>query len=724
MKNPNECRQPLARKPLGGISASAVTFSVLLSSSVVADSQSEYSDPTKPEHPQNKSTEQQRLSPIVVSGEEQENAPLIHQNESVQSGKSSVSIQDTPASISVVKQEFIQNTGAKNLQDALLYSSGVYAGNFGFDTRGDWTKVRGLDASNYVDGLRSIYGYYNSVRPNIYAYESVEVLKGPSSVLYGQSELGGIINTVSKLPNSQQQGEIWGQVGSFDRKQFATDVTGPLTGDGEWLYRLIVLHRNSGTQVDHVDDDGYVLAPSLTWRPNSDTTMTLLGNIQESEGGVSAQFLPTRGTLDSAPRGDIPVDTFVGEPSWDRYDRNKSEFSFFLDHRLNQTWNLSTILRRTQSEAITREHWSTVGAIPDDAGNIVRTIYMVDRATDVLNADVRAEGNFQFGPTQHTLAIGLDRQDARWDEGNYYSGRGEGGIINLYEPEYGNVNRDVLNPQDRTDNEIEQLGLYIIDHMEVGNTVISTALRRDNSKNTELHPDGSSTETKDNVTSGRVGLMYRFEFGFSPYVSYSEAFVPNLGSDGTGEGGSLKPTTGEQKEVGFKYLSNNEDTSLTFAWFDIEQENRVSQGDIPGGVKQTGATVKGWEMEAKKHFGPLELLFNYADLDAMDESTDTRLPYVAEKTASFWSLYRFDHGFRAGFGARYTGNTVGWGGAPRVPSVSLYDLMFGYSTGAWDFSINAKNLEDEKYVSWCRSEGADCGYGERRNLTGNVRYRF
>ena len=170
---------------------------------------------------------------VEVSAEGAEEAGYITERETAKTGKLDVAVEETPFAISVVNQEFIRDTGAKNIQDALLYSSGVYAGAFGFDTRGDWAKIRGMDASFYLDGLRSIYGSYNSVRTNVYALEQLEVLKGPSSVLYGQSELGGIINSVSKLPKPEQQGEIWAQVGSYDRKQLAADVTGPLSEDGK-----------------------------------------------------------------------------------------------------------------------------------------------------------------------------------------------------------------------------------------------------------------------------------------------------------------------------------------------------------------------------------------------------------------------------------------------------------------------------------------------------------
>ncbi|MGE0371953.1 MAG: TonB-dependent siderophore receptor [Gammaproteobacteria bacterium] len=636
--------------------------------------------------------------------------------------KNDAPVVETPFSITVVDEEFMADSGAKNIQDALLYSSGVYAGQFGFDTRGDWTSVRGLDANNYQDGLRSIYGFYNSVRTNIYTLESIEVLKGPSSVLYGQSELGGIVNAVSKVPQEESKGEVWAQLGSYDRMQLATDITGPIDEEGRFLYRLIALARESDTQVDHVADDAYVLSPAVTWRPDEATSLTVLANLQETKGQVSAQFLPSKGTIDPAPLGRIPTNTFVGEPGWDRYDRERQDLTVVFDRRINDEWKFASIVRATDSATETREHWISIPTVPADDGTAQRTIYSVDRETEVFGFDVRAEGKVGLGSTQHNLVIGLDYQDAEWTGDNFFSG--DGGPINLYNPVYGNLATG-FTPADLTDSALKQTGFYLVDHVDIGRTIVTAALRRDETEDTTLNISGPDETHDSDATTGRFGLMYKFDSGASPYVSYAESFTPN-GDDGFGN--TLEPTTGEQVEAGVKYLSIDQALAVMFAYFDIEQENRVSDGLTPGGVTQTGAVIKGWELEVRKQWEQLELLVNLTDFSAEDGETGERLPFVAEKLASSWISYQFPRGVRAGIGARYTGDTLGFdlgsGPSPEVPSVTLYDAMVGYATGPWDFSVDAKNLADKTYISWCRYEGADCGYGERLQVSANARYRF
>jgi len=235
---------------------------------------------------------------------------------------------------------------------------------------------------------------------------------------------------------------------------------------------------------------------------------------------------------------------------------------------------------------------------------------------------------------------------------------------------------------------------------------------------------GSDTVSDEEATTGRAGLMYRFDNGISPYISYAEAFSLNLGTDGTAAGNTLKPTTGDQQEAGVKYVSPDQSLGITAAYFDITQENRVSDGSTPGGVEQTGAVIDGWELQVNKRWQRFETQLAYTDMNARDDASGNRLPYVAERQASWWNQLYIASNWRFGAGVRYVGDNVGSGGGPVVPSVTLYDAMIGYTWQNWDFTIDAKNLADEEYITWCRSEGADCGYGERRTVNANAKYRF
>lgn len=661
--------------------------------------------------------------PSITVSTDSPNDRLVTQGRTATVGKSSVSIQDTPFSMNVIDVKQAKEAGAKNVQDVLLYSAGVYAGQYGFDTRGDWASIRGLTPSTYIDGLRSLYGSYNTPRPEIYTLDRVEVLKGPSSVLYGQADLGGIVNVVTKRPQATAAREIEVQLGSHERKQIAADLTGPLNENGDLLYRIVALKRDSNTQVDYVNDDALVFMPSLTWKPNKDTSLTLSYLHQENDSKVSSQFLPSKGTIDPAPLGRIPSSRFVGEPGWDRYDTKKDEVSLFWDQQLSNAWKLAANLRQTNSSSVTKEIYTRVGVVPDNAGNMTRTASSADRDTDVFASDVRLEGILNFGPTKHTVAVGIDYQNAFWEEGNYMS-LTLPGTFNVYNPVYGLANPAALPTSDRNDNKIVQTGIYAMDHMEWGPWVVSAAMRHDSARNTLVTVTGPDTVASNSATTGRLGLMYRFENGISPYISKSTAFSPVLGTDGTATAGVLKPTTGEQKEAGLKYLSASGKTSATLAWFDIEQKNRVIDGATPGGKEQVGAKTDGWELALRQRIGQLELLANYTSMEAINDVTKQRLSSVPEKTASAWAQYLFGSGWRTGLGGRYVGNVTGSAGRPVVPSVTLFDAMVGYTTGPWDLVLSVQNATDKEYVSWCRGVGQDCGYGERRNVMLSANYKF
>ncbi|MDP8566693.1 TonB-dependent siderophore receptor [Methylophilus aquaticus] len=669
--------------------------------------------------------EQATLSEVSVKAQkDRKKDRFITQDRTTSVGKSPVSVQDSPQSITVVDVEQAREMGALNIQDALTYAAGAYSGRYGFDTRGDWVSVRGFTPSIFLDGIRTLYGSYNNTRMDIYTLESIEVLKGPSSSLFGQSDLGGIVNAVTKRPKKEAAREVNMQYGMYDRKQLAVDFTGPVTEDGEWLYRFVALKRDSGTQVDHVNDDAVLFMPSITWQPSDKTSITLQYLHHEVDTVVSSQFLPSKGTIQSAPLGRISSSTFVGEPGWDRYDMKRDELSLFVDQALTSQIKLIANIRKTNSSSETREHWASVGAIPDNAGNITRTIHTADRSTHVFATDTRLQGDFKLGETKHLVSLGMDYQDALWTESNYASTTSAFGI-NLYNPVYGNVDYSKLVGAERDNNKIVQTGFYLSDHIEWGPWVASGAIRRDHATNTLLRFNQAlaDVDSRNSATTGRLGLMYRFDNGISPYINYSEAFVPNLGTDGAG--GVLKATEGEQREAGIKYLSHSGDTSVNFAWFDIEQINRVVQGSTPGGVAQTGAITQGWEVDARQRFGKLDLLANYTHMSAINDVTKFRLSSIAEKIGSAWAQYRFNDHWRAGVGTRYIGDVVGGtANLLEVPSVTLFDAMVGFTYGPWDIRATVRNIADKEYVSWCRGLNQDCGYGERKNAVLSANYKF
>src|SRR5690606_36628390 len=250
---------------------------------------------------------------------------------------------EVPQPVTVIPAEVFEAQGAVSISDTLNYVAGVQANPYGPDSRVDGGFVRGVSALQFRDGMRDIFSYYASIRADPYNFDSVQVLRGPSSMLFGSGSLGGIVNLNSKLPEFMPEGEVSVRYGSFDRIEALADVTGPLGAD--FAGRLVARVRDSGTQTDHVPDDRVMVSPSLTWTPTMDTSVSLLGLYQEDDGGSTSQFLPLVGTILPNPYGRLPTEHFIGKPGWDRYDGRLLQGTVLVDHRFSDVVTFSSKAR-------------------------------------------------------------------------------------------------------------------------------------------------------------------------------------------------------------------------------------------------------------------------------------------------------------------------------------------------------------------------------------------
>lgn len=640
--------------------------------------------------------------------------------------KIEAAVAETPLAMAIITGQRLRDFGAQTVQDSLAYTSGVFAGAYGVDSRGDWSFIRGASPVTYVDGLKSLFGVYNNTRPSTYSLGRVEVIKGPSSVLYGQGSTGGIINLVSKLPKSTASQEVWGSFGSFDRKQGGIDITGPLNSSGTLLYRVVSLVKDSDSQTNFVPDDARVLSPSLTWLPTSKTRITLLSNIQEQNSGTSTQFLPWEGTILPSEFGQIDPSVFLSEPGFDRYDSDQDAITMFFDQVLTDQWRLVTTTRYSESSADYRSMWPSFRPTLVDGRRTTRTAYVSDASSRAFATDIRLSGNFDTGPVSHSFVAGFDYQNATTDNDFYY-GYAEGGTIDVFNPEYGFEVPDVT-VSELPNTNTTQAGIYVNNQMRINDRwVLSLGLRQDE---TESKTENTASGQEDDAFSTRFGGMYLFKNGIAPFVSYSESFTPVTGQNAMGE--LFKPLEGVQKEVGLKYQPKSWRGLITASAFDIEEKNRLTADPVnPFQSVQTGEIEsKGFEIEGQASFYQVSLLASYTYnktevVSSNDGNQGKRIASVPEKLGSFWVNYRpqFLPGFNMGGGIRYLGKN--WDGADllNVPSETLLDLQFGYAYRSLSFTLDIDNATDETYLSSCLIRG-DCYYGQVRTIIGTVRYIF
>lgn len=666
--------------------------------------------------------------------------------------KSDTPIMETARSVSIETLDQVLDKGALVLDDTYTYSAGVTGETYGYATRGDWLAVRGLDVPQYQDSLQSLFGNYNNTRPHIYTLEQVEILKGPASVLYGKGSPGGIVNVVSKRPQEESAQEVVFSYGSFDRSELSFDSTGALDADGRWLYRVVGVYRDAETQVDYVDDNAIVLAPSITFRPTERTNLTLLLNYTETESDTAAQFLPLYGTLYDAPNGrHIESSTYTGEPGFNRYDAETKAVTLLADHQFNEVWGLEVTARYTDAKADYQQAWTAFsvgdnryiynddGSLYKD-GTVPRTFYRNDSTSEQSAIDARLRASFNTGAVGHEMLFGAQYQEVTTGDAGYYdfatgysfaSGGpddnfGDRFWINVFDPVYGNVPpADYLAGlyAEGPETTSEDRGLYVNDQISLDAWRFTLGLRYDE---TETETAGAGQD--DEALSGAAGVLYQFDNGLSPYVSYATSFEPVIGDNNDPDNPQpLDPREGEQTEVGLKYEPASFPGAITLAWFDIEQTNLDDPNALPGTVEQQSGTAEfsGLELEAQAQFGAVSVELNVSKLDA-ELANGFRPDSIPEKQASTWVGYEpqdFLRGFKAGAGIRYLGKRYGGADTIVTPSITLVDLMLGYEFEQWDFTLNVRNAGDRDYYGSCLARG-DCFPGDERTIVGRVAYRL
>ncbi|BDU72287.1 TonB-dependent siderophore receptor [Mesoterricola silvestris] len=637
---------------------------------------------------------------------------------------------ETPQAISVITADQIRDQGARTLQEVLRYAPGVNADVYGLDNRGDWFLLRGgSQGSTLLDGLRRpLSGWYGIVRDEPYAFERVEVLRGPASVMAGQNGPGGVVNLVSKRPQAQAQNEVEVQGGTFGHRQVAADVTGPADAKGEWLYRVVALGRDSRTQVDHADEERQLVAPSLTWRPGTAGSVTVFAEYQRDRSKNTEGFFPLVGTVTPGPHGFIPTNTFISEPDWDTYGGTRIRGGFEAEYRLGAAWTLRAGARHDEVNGKLRSMYANYweGFLPDGR-SLDRTWYATDNHSSVTNAQVLVEGRLAWGNIRHTVMAGVDGLWMR-DSQAYLSGAAT--PLDVYAPAYGAFPRPVLAFGPATVTRTRETGLVAQDQMKIdGRFVVMAGLRLDRSRGgVEGAPDKA-----DSASTRNLGLLYLAEGGWSPYASYAESFEPVAGADVHGV--AFRPKRGRQVEAGLKWAPAGPFTASAAAYRLVETNRLTTDPSDPGNQVQKGeVTVRGAELEANANLPAWDLVAKYtlalaeftASSDPADPSLGKRVPNVPEHAASLWAVRKFRgglQGFRAGLGVRYVGVTWDGTDTQKTPANTLWDGLASYERGPWRFALNATNLFDRTYVVALLNRG-DAWFGTRRKVVLSAGYRW
>lgn len=682
---------------------------------------------------------------VTASSSEDPTAPVkgIVATKTLSATKTAAGLVKTPQSVSVITRDQMAALDVTSVSQALRYSAGVFTEYRGSSNRNDEVFVRGFSyVPKYLDGLS--YGATASSQTGTmdpWLLERVELVRGPASVLFGQVNPGGLINMTSKRPTSQPVHEIQFRTGNDNLAEGAFDLGGPLSDDGHLLYRLNGIARSQNSQVEDYKETRVAIAPALTWYPNDATRFTLLTSYQKDPDAGYRNFLPRYGTVNNVDGSYIPRDFNVSDPSYNQSWREQTLIGYEFEHQLN---DMLTLRQNARYGTIKQKYRYLVYSSSEANSSVLsRRAQHEERQTDEFGIDNQLEAQFATGQLAHTVLSGLDYKTSKDKQ---YLGRAGGSQYDLdwRAPVYGvKVDESTFRTASDEQQNLDQVGLYLQDQLSLENWELLLSGRYDWAEvRTTDFTDSSRSQKNDSKFTWRTGLLYAFDFGLSPYISYSTSFEPNLQTNRAPGVAPFDPSEGKQLEVGVKYQPTPT-ALMTLAMYNLTQSNVATWNSAAGWYENSGK-VRSKGVEAEAHatfFDNLNLIASYTWTDA--ETVNTTVAGTEGKTparipthmASAFTSYTLPNGalksLTAGVGVRYIGTSYGDAkNTFKVPAVDLYDAMVSYELGELSSSLkgakaqfNINNIADTKYVASCAGDSA-CFYGVGRTVTMTVNYAW
>ncbi|WP_099207404.1 TonB-dependent siderophore receptor [Xanthomonas citri] len=485
--------------------------------------------------------------------------------------KTDAPLRDLPISARVLDRTLLEDAGVTDLAGALELASGITkANNLGglwdsYSMRG-FTGDPNFSSDYMVNGFNASRGY-NGLRDAANT-QSIEVIKGPASALYGRGEPGGAVNIVTKKPLFQPQHSVDVSAGRFDSYRAAIDSTGPLSGNV--AYRLNVMHKDQHSFRNTVDSDSTLLAPSLLWMPAPDTTVSY-----ELEA-VRLHTPFDRGV--TAIGGDanrLPASRFLGEPRDGDIDLHSTGHQVFVVHGLDQTWSLQggATYRDSGMRGFSTEPWT----LQADQRSLRRERRYRDYQGRDIAARAEVLGGFQAGRVTHNVLFGIDAN--RFDDSRFQQRARSAATpysMDVLAPRYGVAQPGRLSTITDTDERQQVWGVYAQDQIDLGaRWKALLGLRYDHyQQDLDNHLRGTTQRASDGVVSPRAGMTFHVDDALSLYASAAAGFRPNSGVGANGQ--SFAPEKSRSLETGLKYVQPGDGLEATVAAFRIDKKNVLS----------------------------------------------------------------------------------------------------------------------------------------------------
>ena len=646
-------------------------------------------------------------------------------------GKTPTAIRDIPQSVTVINRAILDAQAATTLTDALRNVPGITLGAGEGGVIGDNINIRGYSARTdiFLDGIRDRSQYARET----FFVESVEVLRGPSSMLFGRGSTGGVINQVSKQANLRELTEVGVGIGTDNYYRATADINRPLSETS--AFRVAALaHTNESTR-DVTDSKRYGVAPSLRFGIGTPTEITMSSVHQRRDDTPDYGFPFAAGGVTGNPTSplDLDRDNFYGYTD-DKFDQDVDMFNLRVEHKFSPVLSL-----RNQTQYST----ARIDAMPTTitaAGVRNRRERSIDDDSLFNQTDLIAK--FDTGTVKHTLTTGVEFGREGY-ENQAYDWVGET-AQNLANPVYGPMPASATRSQlNYTDNTADTFAVYMNDTLALNKEwKLVGGLRWDRfafDGTTLNNVTGATTSFSqtDKMLSHRLGVLYQPTETQSYYASYGTSFNPSaetmtLSADNL----NIDPEENRSVEIGAKWDLMNGGLSLNAALFRVEKTNARSRDEFNNVVGTGDTQVDGFELGAAGQLAKNWQIFaGYTYLDGKinnlnEVSSGTRfsrdgnvLPNTPKHSATLWSAYRIGHGWEIGGGAVYSSSRLlNNANSAKVGGYTRYDATLAYLTKKYDVRLNLQNLTDKEYFDVASGGRATPATG--RALIATVNYRF
>ncbi|ORI07125.1 ligand-gated channel protein [Campylobacter concisus] len=659
-------------------------------------------------------------------------------------GKTNTPILEIPQTVNVVTQQQLKDKKPESLAESLQNVSGISYGN---TTGGIFDSIikrgfgGGRDGSIMRNGVpASVMHSFNKT------VESVEVLKGPASLLYGAQEPGGIINMVTKKPKYDFSNEIWAGIGNRNYWNTGFDATGPIAESG-FAYRFIFDTMQKDYWREFGEYKNVLFAPSLSYKGDDYRINLAYAHTRSTDPIDRGMYLiPSTGKL-------LPIDKKrrLDEP-FNKLKTKLDTLDVNFEKNLGENWLLKGAYAFSRSKH-EYGHIRLMNVLNN--GTATRRNEYYDGFIHRTHAgSLNLNGYVKTGEIEHNLLFGIDakeyyryRPGGLKDTGNHLS-------INIYHPIYGIVGLPTARESSIQYQKLKTIGFYAQDSINLTeNLIYSLGTRYEYydqvARGTTSGPN--STDQQDGKFTWQTGLLYLLTPQWSVYTNYAQSFNPQMAMKG--DIGDIKPEEGKSIEFGSKF--QNDSITASAAVFNINKKNimrTVSGVSTPVGEARSrgfefdfnGRVTQGLSVGASYAFTKTEVR---NDSGAFAVLVGKPLEATPKHQASLFANYDFSHlgakGLRIGGGARYFGSwytyyirtnlpAVPAGTAFKMDSAVVYDAFISYDTKIagyeTNFSFNVKNLTDKLYYT-SSSTGTDAniipiqpGYARQFMLTASVKF--